>query len=356
MVVVRKTVFMSLQKDIAERLGVSQGIVSHILSGRRKVRTDLHKRIVRESKRMGYVRNHAAAALRTGRRNTWGVILPRFSFMADFNRQIVQGMWEVASANRMSLSVAALESEYPDEMVFMQQIREGRFDGLFLFYEGDNKEDNQVPFEEIKRHGVATVVVNCPLYHDRTNYVCSDGENGMYQAVKHLIEVHHRRRIAYVCRAQTSWVMEDRFKGYVRALKEAGLPLNSDLIWNLLSTGSYERDAEIAVNELLARGVEFDAVCAPMDYAAIPTMSALKDHEIRVPEDVSVTGFDDYHLCNGVRPRLTTVHCDGVAMGRKAGQIMLDILANPKDKTIRKSVIPTSLVIRESCGCRIEGS
>ncbi len=345
---------MSLQKDIAERLGVSQGIVSHILSGRRKVRTDLHKRIVSESKRMGYVRNHAAAALRTGRRDTWGVILPHFSFMADFNRQIVQGIGEIAASHHVSLSVASLESDHPDEMTFMQQIREGRFDGIFLFYQGDDNEKNLVPFEEIKRHGVASVVVNCPLYHDRTNYVCSDSDEGVYQAVKHMIDVHHRRRIAYICRARDSWVMEERFKGYVRALKDAGFPLDPDLTWNLHSTGSYERDAEIAVNELLARGANFDAVCASMDYTAIPVMSALADHGIRVPQDVSVTGFDDYHLCTGVRPRVTTVHCDGVAMGRKAGEIMLDVLTHPKDQTIRKHVIPTSLVIRESCGCRHE--
>jgi len=340
------------QKEIAKRLGVSQGLVSQILNGKWPARSRLHQHILRECERLGYLPNHAASALRTGRQRTWGVILPSFTWLADFNRQIVQGIWQIAQENSQSLSLMSIEGDEPDASEYMRQIRQGRFDGIFLFYAGkENESTPDIPFEEINQLGVSTVVVNCPMRDGGVHHVYSDAENGVIQVVRHLVEVHNRRRIAYLCRNKHSWLMEDRYRGYVRGHEELGMTVDPALTVDLRSTGSYESDAEALVEELLARGASFDAIVTPMDYVGIPAIGALQDHGIRVPQDVSVTGFDDFHLCAGIRPRLTTVRCDGVEMGRKAAQMMLGVLEEKDNPAIRKFAIPTSLVVRESCGC-----
>ena len=115
----------------------------------------------------------------------------------------------------------------------------------------------------------------------------------------------------------------------------------------------YEKNAEHQVHSLVHDKIAFDAVVTPMDFLSIPAIGVLADHGLRVPCDVAVVGFDDYHLCQGIRPQLTTVHCDGVAMGRRAGEIMLDVLEDKTNPAIRKHREPATLVVRESCGCKL---
>ncbi len=232
----------------------------------------------------------------------------------------------------------------------MRMIREGRFDGLFLIYE-DRNTHAAIPFEEIHRLGAATVVVNCPLPERTTNFVCTDGEAGVYEAVRHLIEVHGRRKIGYVFRDKDSWLMENRYAGYVRALSEFNLPVEEPLVQAIVPEMGYDRNGKNAVARWLKEGIEFDAVYCPADYIAFGVIGALQEAGIKVGEKVSVGGFDNFHLAESLWPGLTTVACDGVAMGRKAARIMLEVLDNKNDSPPQSFKVPVSLVVRQSCGC-----
>ncbi|NLX05236.1 MAG: LacI family transcriptional regulator [Phycisphaerae bacterium] len=336
------------QKQIADRLGVSQSLVSQILNGKRTVSSKLHRRIVQEGERLGYQPNHSAQALRTGRRRSWGILVPDFSFLADFNRQIVQGLSEVASANDHAVSIACLSGPRAEEEDYLKVVRGGRFDGVFLIYEG---RASRPPFERIVRLGAMPVVINCPLGDEAVPHVCSDGEGGVYEAVRHLIDVHGRRRIAFVNRCRESWVMEDRYRGYERALLDAGLAVDDALVEPMVEGLSYEGHGERAVRRLVETGVEFDAIYCAADYIAMGVLAGLHDHGIAVPQRVAVVGFDNFHLTACTRPRLTTVACDGIAMGRRAGRMMLEILDGGHERVARSVRLPVSLVVRESCGC-----
>jgi len=336
------------QKEIAKRLGVSQGLVSQILNGKWPATSEIHQHILRECQRLGYAPNHAASALRSGKKHAWGMVVPSFEWLADFNRRIVSGIWEVAHENQQSLSIISMDN--PDPQDYTRQIRQGRFDGIFVFYNGDDA-GHMIPFEEIQAIGIPMVVVNCPMRTDRTHYVCSEARDGVRQAVRHLIEVHGRKRIAFLWRDRQSWLFEDRYMGYLDAHHETGLAVDPALTQEFVELGRYEKNTKAIVDTLLERGISFDAICTPMDYTAISVLGYLQDRGIRVPADVSVTGFDNHHLSESVRPRLTTVFCDAPEMGRQAAKIMLDVLKNKEDRSIRKATIPTQLVVRQSCGC-----
>ncbi len=342
------------QKEIARKLGISQALVSQVLSGKKKGGTSLHRKILQVGRQLNYLPNHAAFSLKTGKRHTWGLILPSFTWLGDFNLQVVQGIWQIAFENQQSLSLTSLEGSSPGSQEYLRHVRQGRFDGIFLFYTGKEKKED-IPFEEIHRLGITTLVVNCPMFDRRTHYVCSDAASGVCQAVRHLAEVHGRRRIAFLNHDENSWQLEDRYQGYLRAHEELGLPVDPALTVEFRECGSYENNAQVGVEELLGRGVPFDAICSPMDYVAIPAMGVLQDRGIRVPEEVSVVGFDDFHLCAGVRPQLTTVRCDGAAMGRKAAEMMLEVCENKEDQSVRSFRLPVSLVVRQSCGCTAAG-
>jgi DNA-binding LacI/PurR family transcriptional regulator len=209
--------------------------------------------------------------------------------------------------------------------------------------------DRRIAYKAIQEQGCKAVVLNCPYPSGSADYIYTDGSGGICEAVRHLIEVHGRRHIAFVYRSEKSKLMEDRYAGYLRALKTCGLEFNEKLVYHLVHGASYEENAAIAVRNLIASGEPFDAVVCPADYIAIPVLGELQDREIKVPESVSVVGFDDHHLSGSIRPRLTTIHCDGVEMGRHAAKMMLEAVV---DQPIKSEVLPASLVVRQSCGCK----
>ncbi len=338
----------STQKEIARRLNVSQALVSRILGGKRPVRSKIHHHILEEGSKLGYLPNHAALSLKTGQRRTWGLIFPSFYYLGEFNRLIIQGIWEVACENQRSLSVASVDSPVPGAADYLRLIREGRFDGIFVVF--DNRHAD-IPFDEIRRSGIPVIAVNCPLPGDTIQYIYSDADEGICRGVKHLIQVHGRRRIAYVVRHEDSYLMEDRYRGYCRGLKEAGLEVDPDLVYCPREGFSYEESGQTAVREFEKKGIRYDAVCCSSDYFACGVIGALSDRGIRVPEDVSVVGFDDSAMAKMVRPQLTTVACDGVAMGRHAGRMLMDVFQNPESPLVQSFKVPTTLVVRRSCGC-----
>jgi DNA-binding LacI/PurR family transcriptional regulator len=192
-------------------------------------------------------------------------------------------------------------------------------------------------------------VLNCPNPSGAVSHISTDGADGIRQAVCHLAEVHGRRRIAFVARDVNSRLMENRYAGYLCGLQQCGLEFDPRRVCCHCGDATYEKNAAMAVQRLIDGGVEVDAVICPSDYLAVAVIGELADRKRRVPRDVSVVGFDDHPICTSVRPRLTTIRCDGVEMGRRAARMMLEAL---DDGPIRSDVLPTSLVVRQSCGCR----
>jgi DNA-binding LacI/PurR family transcriptional regulator len=339
---------------IASQLGVSTCTVSRVMNNTpgSGISAKTRERVLTEIDRLGYMPQYAASVLRSGRKHAWGVVVPSFDWLADFNRKIVSGIWEVAHERQQSLSIISMDNPNPQD--YTRHIRQGRFDGIFVFYNGDTGEET-VPFEDIQAQGIPVVVVNCRIRYEGIHNVYSDGRDGICQVVRHLIEAHGRRRIAFLGHERHHWILEDRYQGYLDAHRQTGLPIDPALTQDYIELGSYEKSSQGTVAALIERGVQFDAICTPMDYMAISVLGDLYDRGIRVPQDVSVTGFDDHHMCQAVRPKLTTVFSDAPAMGRQAARVMLDVLENTEDTSIRKFKIPTRLVVRQSCGCVAAG-
>jgi DNA-binding LacI/PurR family transcriptional regulator/signal transduction histidine kinase len=177
--------------------------------------------------------------------------------------------------------------------------------------------------------------------------VLVDNATGVRQAITHLIEVHGFRRIAFIRGPSTNTEAEERFQTYREVLDAHRLPFNAELV----TDGNYLAVAgAAAVHRLLdERKVSFEAIASANDEMAIGAMGALRERGTRVPEDICVTGFDNVEEARYAAPPLTTVRQPLYEQGRKAAEMLLDLLAG---KDIPQSVIlPTELVIRQSCGC-----
>lgn len=177
-----------------------------------------------------------------------------------------------------------------------------------------------------------------------------DGAPGMKETMRHLIQVHHHRRIAFVRGPVTSFDAEERFAAYRQVLEELGISEDPRLVLQ----GSWLRaSGAAAVRELFDdRGMEVDAVSAIVaanDYMALGVMDALRERGISVPGDIAVTGFDDVEAGKCAVPPLTTVSQPTEALGREGLRCLLALLdGRPQDRITR---LPTTVVGRRSCGC-----
>jgi DNA-binding LacI/PurR family transcriptional regulator len=342
------------QKEIADHLSISQGLVSDVLTGRRKVTTPLHRKIMAMSKEYSYEPNHAARSLRTGRQKAWNILLTSFVALADFNRSIIQGIAKVALEQGFSISISTLNDVMGVDG-FVRGLREKRFDGVFIL-EDIRKVKEQL--DNIVDLDVSAVIVNCPLMDERFNCVYSDGAEGIYRATRHLIEDCGRRKVSAFFYADDSALMQDRYRGFLQAHKDLGVVPGPEFRRPDYSPElGYEGFGETSKALLREHYGEFDAVVCPGDYLAVNVMSALMDLGLKVPEEVSVVGFDDLPLATAVRPQLTTVACDGIVMGETAARILVDRISHPDTRDVKHIKIPTKIVIRKSsfhsCNIRV---
>ena len=175
--------------------------------------------------------------------------------------------------------------------------------------------------------------------------VLIDNQKGLQDLIEHLIIVHARRKIAFVKGPAQNTEAQERYQAYVQTLAKYNLPLDASLIVQ----GGFNFDlGRRATNELLGRGVDFDAIVAIDDESAWGVVSALQEHGLNVPGDVSVTGFDDIVNSQFTMPPLATVRQPRYLLGITAFEMLLALLnaEEPQDVTLN-----TGMVVRQSCGC-----
>ncbi len=331
--------------DIADLAGVSQATVSRALRNSPLVREETRERIQRIARDLNYFVNRNAAGLRTHQSNTIALLM--------FDETEGDG----AQINPFFLSMvgyitrAAARHGY-DVLISMQQLTDdwhveyqasNRADGLILLGYGD-----YVTYRE-KLSALARVNTRFMIWGPRINdqpghSIGCDNIDGGYRATRHLLDIG-RRRIAFIGNtSQRCPELAARYYGYVRALEEAGYTPDPELKVDANNRGKL---GYRAMQQLLAGSREFDAVFGVTDVVAIGAMRALHDNGFRVPEDVSVVGFDDVPIAAHVTPALTTVRQDI----RLASEGLVDgIVGLIEGKPVASTLMAPSLVVRNSCG------
>jgi CheY-like chemotaxis protein/DNA-binding LacI/PurR family transcriptional regulator len=194
-------------------------------------------------------------------------------------------------------------------------------------------------------------IVNVGIALDGVPSVLVDGESGLYDEIKHLIEVHGYRRIGFIRGPQNNKEAEERYGVYTQVLAECGLPLDPDLV----APGNFAESAGVeAVRSWLDRGVNVQAIVAANDHMAIGALEELQARGLRVPEDVAVAGFDDWGVTVKLIHRMTTVRQPTYALGRSAAEAVLKEIET--GEMPEQIVLPTELVVRQSCGCKSAGA
>jgi LacI family transcriptional regulator len=321
-------------QDIARIACVSKSTVSRVLNGTAAVHADKRRAVLDAIGRLGFKPNVVARSLARGRSMTIGVLTQLIG--SPFYDTVSQGV--ITGLNGTGYSPIFVDGQWQkaEEIDAIRALLGRRVDGLVLIGGG-------VPGDEIADlcDGLPTVVVARQLPSDRHHCIFMDNVEGGNQATKHLIE-HGHQQIAVIRGLEHQQDAIDRFTGYQQALLEAGISLNPGLVL----PGDFSAESGVrAIQHLISHEQPFTAVFAANDMTAFGARLALYRRGIRVPEDVSIVGFDDQMEASFMTPPLTTVRQPAREMGEQASQAVLKMITGD---SFTSKPVHGELVIRES--------
>ena len=338
----RKRYHPSTIIEVARLAGVSPSTVSRVINGTAVVAPETEQRVRAAIAQLNFSPHPAARQLVSQRTNTIGLLLPEISseFFPPMLRGIEAGVRE---AGYDLLIHSTQDSHSNSSRVAQRPLREHNTDGLIIFPASLDEEEIRrlftIGFPLVLLYQSAPDDVDYPV-------VTVENMSGAEKLVNHLIDMHGRRRIAFLHgppgHEDSIW----RERGYKQALVAHGLPYNPDLVGY---GGFNHQEASQAIQRWIVDGLVFDAVFAGDDDAATGVIAALRQAGRRVPEDVSVVGFDDVPFARYLSPPLTTVCAPIEQVGREAVRLLVKCIHDEPCTT--KIILPTELVIRRSCGC-----
>jgi len=324
--------------DVAAEAGVSFGTVSRVINNDKHVRNETRERVLNAMQQLGFVANRQARSLAGGKTNSVGVLVPDLG--TGYIGEIIRGIDAELSLSGIDLILYTTHRTASKEANFVANLATGMVDGLLLVLPRNpadfigNLTQRNFPFVLIDHQGIGK---NCPAV-GATNW------QGGFTATEYLIKLGHQR-IGFI----TGWMdlgcAMDRLEGYRSALRTYHIPEKLELIYK----GTFfQPDGFAGTSAMLDLPEPPTAIFASNDVMAMGAMDAIRDRGLRVPEDVSVIGFDDIPQASLVRPTLTTINQPLEKMGRVATQMLLDLLHNPA-KEAERIELPTQLVVRDSC-------
>ncbi len=331
-------------QKVAERAGVSRTTVSFVLNEvDAQISPETRQRVLQAARELGYVPDAAARSLVSGRTHILGLIIcqsPDHITIDAYIHQVIYGLSEAGRQRGFRVLLEAVEDvSRPDAYIHL--VRAKRIDGILL--SGPRSDDNQLP--ALIDDGFPTVLLG-RLNHSSVSFVDVDNASAAYQAVTHLANLGHRR-IACITNGPLVYTSAaERLLGYRQALQQADLPEDETLI----RYGEFEPESGYrAMQSLLSLPHQPTAVFVASDVVAFGAIAAVRDVERRVPEDVAIIGFDDVPVSRYFTPALTTVRLPAVEQGRRGGEMLIDLIEG-KPIVESRLVLPTQLVVRQSCG------
>jgi GntR family transcriptional regulator of arabinose operon len=326
--------------ELAKDLQVSRGTVRQALSALES------EGLLDRTQRRGTFVRHPPAAQAAEKRI--GLVLSRLGSQLDLD--ILIGVESAAKSRGYQVSFAYAEEHLEEQTRDIARLRGDRVAGMIIFPVSDVTSDQSIA--ELQAAGMPLVLVDRYLSDLDTDYVVPDNTGGGYRATEHLIILGHTQ-IGFVygnIGTLLTTSVRDRCAGYRRALETYGLHCDGSLIVQLPWIGAPE--AAVRYQAFLAQPDRPSAIFAVNDDIALLLVQAAQRSGLRVPEDLAIVGFDDLNVAEHINPPLTTVSQPRMDVGLRAGHLLINRIEGQRGP--KKHIeLPTSLVVRASCGARL---
>ena len=325
-------------KDVAKLAGVSIATVSRVLNKKGKYSKKTEEKVLKVVDDIGYQVNYNAKSLRTKISHTIGILVPDISnyFFANLVQEIEKSLFE----NSYSTIICNTDRSLKKEKTYLQILENKNIDALIAIsgniekgFEFSSK-NKKIPYICIDRE---------PANLEDTIYISSDHFMGAYQATSHLLRTGCKQ-LAFLGPEKMSSSSKRRFDGYLKALEDNKIDFNEKK--NHINISPNE-DLKQQVELFLDKNPNTDGIFAINDKLAIELIQILKVKNIKVPQEISIIGFDDIPACQYTSPKLTSIKQDIKTIAEETVKNIINYIKNP-DQEKKTILVPTQLIIRES--------
>ncbi|MGM0509103.1 MAG: LacI family DNA-binding transcriptional regulator [Fusobacteriota bacterium] len=325
-------------KDIMKEVGVSRGTVSKALNNKKGVSEDLRKKIKKAAKELGYIPNSMARRLSTQKSNTIGVFLlnrDRMRLKENFGMQFLDGIAEEAGKKDYDIlffTITRQQKEKKNKKSYIELCKERSVEGAVFI----GLEEDDLDLGNIKNSDIPVSVIDITINGKQVVNVTTDNEKGIRMGMDHLFKKGHKK-IAFLKGSQGCEVSGIRYKTYKDIMKEKKI-FKSEYVYE--GKFSFKKGKEISKKILQLKEKPTAVLCAN-DQMALGLMEGFQAEGIKIPEDISVMGFDNIVSGEHSTPALTTIGQHAIEIGKEAFKGIFS-----KDKS--KRVIEPELIIRGS--------
>ncbi len=336
--------------QVAQTAGVSIQTVSRVINNRYDVAAETRQRVQDAIAELGYQPNAIARGLASKRSRTLGLVT--FDFNDIFFTQVVTGAEEEAHQHDYFFMLGSSQCSTNEMPKYLRLLSERHVDGVLFAREGSPHELEHIL--RLASEGTPVVVVGYHFRDQLFNAVDIDNVDGGGQATRHLLDFGHQR-IGCITGPIVTQSAQDRLAGYRQALASAGVDYDPRLVVEgAYGTGSHAAGYH-GMKQLLAQASGLTAVFAQNDRMAVGAMTAIREAGYRIPDDISVVGYDDTPDAEFASPPLSTVRQPTIRVGEEGVRLLLRIIDNP-GQAPEQIILSTELIARSSVAAAVVGN
>ncbi len=326
--------------DIAEKLNIAAATVSRALNDNPKISDTTKKLVMETAEKMNYRQNRLAIALKSGKTNNVGVIVPRVN--TNFFGSVIRGIEDELNASGYQVIICQTHNDEEKEADNVESLLNSQVDAIFMSTSSRNTDT----FDKILKKKIPLIFFDRKKTMDNVSSVTIDDFAGGYIATKHLID-QGCKKIAHVSTGDLNIeIFRERFAGYKQALYDNNIPFNEEYV---LTTKSNIEDGREAVKKLFSLKNKPDAIFSASDFVALGAIKELQEMKIKVPKDVAIVGFSNEPFTNFLELSISTVDQFPLEMGRMTARVFLaQTDMTDLDKIQKKVVIEPKLIVRKS--------
>jgi len=330
-------------KDIASVLGVSVTTVSKALKNHPDISADMIRKIKKTANDLGYSKNYSASLLRGNKSKIIGVVMSDVS--NPFFTELLLGIQEVARKKGYEILFSSSQGNEEYENQAIETLLNRRVDGLIIC--PIQQEFSQ--FDKYNLREKAVITGNIPSCD--IDYVVSDEFKGSYMATKHLIDSGCGKIAMLNNYLHLKSSLNKRFDGYKAALLDSGIGFDESLLLTVdrIIPPHRLQDGYDDIKEFILKNTDIDGIFCFNDLLAFGTLKVLNELNIKIPEQISVVGYDNIDFSEIITPALSSIQIHKYEMGKLAMKMLLDRIEKP-EMEFRKNITDVELIIRNSSG------
>jgi len=327
--------------DIAEKLNITASTVSRALKDHPRISDETKKAVLKVAQKLNYQPNHIAAALRNGKSNIIGIIVPTVD--RSFFSSVIRGIEEIANTSQYNVMICQSYDIYKKEVATVEALLNARVDGIIASHAKETKDFSH--FLKAKERGIPVILFDRYNNDLEVSQVVIDDYLGAYKATEHLIQ-QGCKRIAHFTSTLNISIFNERFRGYKEALINNGLKYDESLV---IPSNLQAEDGRASMLQLLKLKETPDGIFSASALSVAGAMQVLKEKNIRVPDEVALVGFSNETFTMFTEPPITTVDQHSMRMGNAAAEIFLEEISSDRQKFIpQKIVLKPELIVRQS--------